>query len=288
MKHVDDLVQHLNLQEIDSHNYSGTSQPIGGSNVFGGQVLAQALNAAYKTIAEERTVHSLHSYFLLPGNLNIPITYNVSEMRNGGSFSTRRVTATQEDRTIFILAASFHKKENGYDHQEAMELDLKQPEELLSWNQMAEQFGDFIPSKLKAFLGMERPMDFKPVEIPNPMVQEDLPAVEDVWFKLKGDTSKLDLPMKQQILTYISDYNILRPTIKPHMGKAAHGTVQMASLDHSMWFFRDFDFDDWLLFSSRSPSTSGARGFATANIFTRDGKLVASLAQEGLLRPKTR
>lgn len=288
MKNVDDLVQHLSLEKIDAHNYSGTSQPIGGPNVFGGQVLAQALNAAYKTIPEERTVHSLHSYFLLPGNLNIPITYNVNEMRNGGSFSTRRVTATQEDRTIFILAASFHRKEEGYDHQEAMELELKQPEELLSWNQMAEQFGDFIPSKLKAFLGMERPMDFKPVEIPNPMVQEDLPAVEDVWFKLKGDTSTLSLPMKQQILTYISDYNILRPTLKPHMGKAAHGTVQMASLDHSMWFFRDFDFDDWLLFSSRSPSTSGARGFATANIFTRDGKLVASLAQEGLLRPKTR
>lgn len=288
MKEVAALVKHLSLDTIDSHNYLGTSEPIGGPNVFGGQVLAQALHAAYKTVPTERTVHSLHSYFLLPGKLHIPIVYKVSEMRNGGSFSTRRVTATQEDRTIFILAASFHKTEKGYDHQELMDLDLKQPEELLSWNEMAEQFGDFIPPKLKAFLGMERPIDFKPTEIPNPMEQKDMPAVEDVWFKLKGNSQSMDLPMKQQILTYISDYNILRPTIKPHMGKSEHGSVQMASLDHSMWFFRDFDFDDWLLFSSRSPSTFGARGFATANIFTRDGKLIASLAQEGLLRPKTR
>lgn len=288
MKNVDELLKHLILEKEDAHTFIGMSESIGGPNVFGGQVLAQALHAAYQTIPEERTVHSLHAYFLLPGNLSIPITYDVNEMRNGGSFSTRRVTANQGDKTIFILAASFHKKEEGHDHQEAMNLDLKQPEELLSWTEMAEQFGDFIPERLKNFLSRERPIDFKPVEIPNPLEQKDLPAVEEVWFKVKGDAKGLDLPTKQQILTYISDYNILRPTLKPHASKAHHGNTQMASLDHSMWFFRDFDFDDWMLFSAKSPSTSGARGFATANIFSRDGKLVASLAQEGLLRPKTR
>lgn len=153
---------------------------------------------------------------------------------------------------------------------------------------MLVQFGDFMPKSFKSFLEIERPIDFKPVEVPNPLDPEDLPGVEDVWFKLKGDASGLSLPLKQQILTYVSDYNILNAALKPNASKANYGNTQMASLDHSMWFSRDFDFDDWMLFSAISPSTSGARGLATGNIFTRDGKLVASVAQEGLMRPKTR
>ena len=288
MKTIDELLSILTLEQVNSHNYSGISKTIGSPNVFGGQVLAQALHAAYQTIPEDRIVHSLHSYFLLPGDLTIPIDYHVNEMRNGGSFSTRRVTATQKDKTIFILAASFHKKEDGHEHQEEIKTDIKQPEELLSWSDMLAQFGDFLPKKMKDFLSIERPVEFKPVEIPNPLEQKDLPAVEEVWFKLKGDSKILDLATKQQILTYISDYNILNAALKPNASKAHYGNTQMASLDHSMWFFRDFDFDDWMLFSAKSPSTSGARGFATGNIFTRDGKLIASVAQEGLMRPKTR
>ncbi len=288
MNTIDDLLKVLTLDKTDSHTFSGFSKTIGSPNVFGGQVLAQALHAAYQTVPKERVVHSLHSYFLLPGDLTIPISYRVNEMRNGGSFSTRRVTAVQNDQTIFILAASFHKREDGHEHQESINTDIKQPEELMSWNEMLEQFGDFLPSKMKAFLSIERPVDFKPVEIMNPMEQKDLPAVEDVWFKLRGNAGNLDLDVKQQILTYISDYNILTAALKPNASKAHFGNTQMASLDHSMWFFRDFDFDDWMLFSAKSPSTSGARGFATGNIFTRDGKLIASVAQEGLMRPKTR
>ena len=288
MKTIDELLSILTLEQVNSHNYSGISKTIGSPNVFGGQVLAQALHAAYQTIPEDRIVHSLHSYFLLPGDLTIPIDYHVNEMRNGGSFSTRRVTATQKDKTIFILAASFHKKEDGHEHQEEIKTDIKQPEELLSWSDMLAQFGDFLPKKMKDFLSIERPVEFKPVEIPNPLEQKDLPAVEEVWFKLKGDSKILDLATKQQILTYISDYNILNAALKSNASKAHYGNTQMASLDHSMWFFRDFDFDDWMLFSAKSPSTSGARGFATGNIFTRDGKLIASVAQEGLMRPKTR
>tara|TARA_B100000787_G_scaffold153966_1_gene128500 strand:- start:28230 stop:29099 length:870 start_codon:yes stop_codon:yes gene_type:complete len=285
MKTINDLIHNITLDKKDSHTYSGISETIGSSRVFGGQVLAQALHAAYNTIPKDRFVHSLHSYFLLPGDLTIPITYKVTEMRNGGSFSTRRVTALQNENTIFILAASFHKKEDGYEHQEAIKTSIKQPEQLLSWSDLLNQYGDFIPSKMKDFLSIERPIDFKPVRIANPKEQKDLPAVEDIWFKLKGNVTNLELALKHQILTYISDYNILNAALNPNASKANIGNTQMASLDHSMWFFREFDFDDWMLFSSVSPSTSGARGLATGNIFTRDGRLIATVAQEGLLRP---
>lgn len=286
MKTIEDLQKIITLETIDSHTYSGISKTVGSPNVFGGQVLAQALHAAYRTIPKDRFAHSLHSYFLLPGDLTLPITYIVTEVRNGGSFSTRRVTAKQKGKTIFILAASFHKKESGYEHQIAIKSEIKQPEELLSWSDMLIQYRDYLPNKMKAFLSIERPIDFKPVTIVNPLEQKDLPAVEDVWFKLKGEVNNLELSLKQQLLTYVSDYNILNAALKPNASKASLGNTQMASLDHSMWFFRDFDFDDWMLFSVVSPSTSGARGLVTGNIFTREGKLIATIAQEGLLRPK--
>lgn len=286
MKTIHDLIDILTLEDLGNNRYSGISKTIGSPNVFGGQVLAQALHAAYNTITNERIVHSLHSYFLEPGNLEKPIHYHVNEMRNGGSFSTRRVTAMQDDVTIFIMAASFHRKEEGHEHQVAMKKEVKQPEDLLSWNDMLEKFHDFLPAKMKAFLSIERPIDFKPVQIMDPFNRKDLPACEDVWFKLKGNPGNLNLPLKQQILTYISDYNILNAALKPNASKANFGNTQMASLDHSMWFSRDFDFNDWMLFSAVSPSTSGARGLATGNIFTRTGKLVATVAQEGLMRPK--
>ena len=191
----------------------------------------------------------------------------------------------QKNNTIFILAASFHKKEDGYEHQQAIKTTIKQPEQLLSWSELLTQYDKFLPPKMKDFLSIERPIDFKPVHIANPLENKNLPAVEDIWFKLKGDTTNLELTLKHQILTYISDYNILNAALKPNASKATLGNTQMASLDHSMWFFRDFDFDDWMLFSAVSPSSSGARGLATGNIFKRDGTLIATVAQEGLLRP---
>jgi len=206
-------------------------------------------------------------------------------MRDGGSFSTRRVKAMQNDVIIFILAASFHKIEVGFEHQKAIKKNIKQPEELISWNEIVDQFGDFIPKNMRAFLSIERPIDFKPTVIPNPLDPQDLPAQDNIWFKLKGDSEGLDRKMKQQILTYISDYNVLNAAINPNASKANFGNLQTASLDHSMWFFRDFDFDDWMLFSSESPNSYGARGLSKGNLFTRDGKLIASFAQEGLIRP---
>ena len=286
MKNSKELIELLSLKELEKNKFSGESVTIGSKIVFGGQVLAQAVNAAYRTIPKDRFLHSLHSYFLEAGDLTVPIEYDVAEMRNGGSFSTRRVTASQKGRTIFILAASFHKKEEGFEHQSAMNTDIKQPEELLSWEEMVAKFGDFLPKGIKSFLSIERPIDFKPVHIPNPSKPENRAPKEEIWFKLKGDIPKMDLRMKHQILTYISDYNVLNAAFNPNAENYNFANTMTASLDHSMWFFRDFDFDDWMLFSAESPNTYGARGLCRGNIFTRDGTLVASFAQEGLMRPR--
>jgi acyl-CoA thioesterase-2 len=227
----------------------------------------------------------LHAYFLEAGNLTEPIIYNVTVIRDGGSFSVRRVTAYQNGNTIFILAASFHKMEEGYDHQIEIKSNLKQPEDLLSWTDMLKKWGDILPKNIKSFFEIERPIEFKPTEIVNPFDRQNLPPFSDVWFKLKGDVKDLNMSTKQQILTYISDYNLLVSALNPHSKKADWTNMLTASLDHSMWFFREFDFSDWLLFSMESPSASRARGFARGNIFTRSGKLIASVAQEGLMRP---
>ena len=285
METIDNLFNILHLDQLDSCAFSGISSSVGSPNVFGGQVLAQALNAAYRTISNGRILHSMHAYFLEAGDLNLPIKYEVGIMRDGGSFSVRRVTASQNGKLIFILSASFHKKEVGYNHQIDMKPGIKQPEELMSWDDMLEQFGETMPEKTRAFLEIPRPVSFKPTQISNPFEKKDLPPYMDVWFKVKGDTSGFDLATKQQILTYISDYNILAVALHRHSSKAHWGNTQTASLDHSMWYYRDFDFHDWLLFSMESPSASNARGFARGNIYTRDGKLVASVAQEGLMRP---
>ncbi|WP_066221722.1 acyl-CoA thioesterase [Formosa haliotis] len=285
MKSAHDLLELLDLKKIDASHFEGVSQTIGSPNVFGGQVLAQAVNAAYRTLKNNRILHSLHAYFIEAGDLNVPITYEVNEVRDGGSFSTRRVLASQNGTTIFILAASFHKEETGHNHQIEMNTSLKQPEELLSWSEMLLKFGDVLPGLTKRFLEIERPIDFKPVEVLNPLKQSDLPPYSNVWFKLKKAIPDADLATKQQILTYISDYNILAAALLPHASKAHFGNTQMASLDHSMWFFRDFDFEDWMLYSIETPNASNARGFAKGNIFSRDGKLIACVAQEGLMRP---
>jgi len=285
MTSVADLLNLLTLDEVAENQFQGFSKTVGSPNVFGGQVLAQALNAASRTITNYRILHSTHAYFLEAGNLEIPIIYNVSIVRDGGSFSVRRVTAQQNGSTIFILSASFHKKEEGYDHQIKMKMGLKQPEDLLNWTDILNQFGDAMPKYVKALFQIERPVEFKPTLIIDPRDRKDLPPSSEVWFKLRGDASNLDLSTKQQILTYISDYNILASALNVHGSKAHWGNTRTASLDHSMWYFRDFDFDDWLLYAIESPNASNARGFARGNIFSRDGKLIACVAQEGLMRP---
>ena len=215
-------------------------------------------------------------------------SYVVDETRDGGSFSTRRVTAVQGEKTIFILAASFHKIEFGFEHFRKMERAITPPEELKSWSELAEKNANFMPFKLKSFLSVERPIEFKPTNILNLFSNANLPPIIDVWFKLKGDIPNFTIEIKHQILTYISDYNLLWSSILPHMKKISFSEIQMASLDHAMWFYRDFDFNDWLLYSIESPNSGNARGVAQGHIYTRTGTLIASVVQEGLVRPLTK
>lgn len=286
MDSAQDLLRLIQLEQTEDTKFQGFSKTVGSPNVFGGQVLAQAINAAARTITNGRVLHSLHSYFLEPGHLETPIVYDVSVVRDGGSFSVRRVTAQQNEKIIFILSASFHKQEKGYEHQIEMKSNIKLPEDLMSWTDLLHTYREALPSRIISFFEIERPIEFKPTQIANPLSKKDLPPFTDVWVKLKGDVSNLTRNDKQQILTYISDYNILTAAMNRHASKATWNNTQTASLDHSMWFFRDFDYSDWLLYSIESPNTSNARGFAKGNLFTRDGVLIASVAQEGLMRPK--
>lgn len=286
MTTANDLLQLIQLEQTSEATFKGFSKSVGSPNVFGGQVLAQAVNAATRTIQNNRILHSLHAYFLETGDLTVPIAFDVSIIRDGGSFSVRRVTARQKEKIIFILAASYQREEQGYEHQIEMDPNIEAPENLLSWTQMLEQFGDALPSKTKGFLEIDRPVEFKPTQIVNPFDSKDLPPFTNVWFKFNGETAHLSRENKQEILTYVSDYNILTAAMNRHASKANWNNTQTASLDHSMWFFREVDFNDWMLYTIESPNTSGARGFAKGNIFTRDGILVASVAQEGLMRPK--
>jgi acyl-CoA thioesterase-2 len=287
MNTVKDLLEVLLLDKKEDF-FIGKSETVGSLNVFGGQVLAQSLNAAYRTITNGRILHSLHSYFLEPGDLYKSIRYLVDETRDGGSFSTRRVTAVQGEKTIFILAASFHKIEFGFEHFRKMERVITPPEKLKSWSELAKKNANFMPFKLKSFLSVERPIEFKPTNILNLFSNTNLPPIIDVWFKLKGDIPNFTIEIKHQILTYISDYNLLWSSILQHMKKVSFSEIQMASLDHAMWFYRDFDFNDWLLYSIESPNSGNARGVAQGHIYTRTGTLIASVFQEGLVRPLTK
>ena len=284
MNTVDDLLELLKLKKKEDH-FLGISKTIGSNSVFGGQVLAQSLYAAYNSISNNRILHSLHSYFLERGDLETPIKYYVDQIRDGGSFSTRRVTAIQSDKTIFILAASFQKKESGHKFYKKINEKIKQPEDLLSTMQLKKKYGLFMSKKLKSFLSVERPVEFKPIQRTNPILKKNIPPKLDVWFRIKGEIPSMTLDVKQQILTYVSDYNILSTTLFPHLTKADFSNTIMASLDHSMYFYRDFDFSDWLLYRIESPNTSNARGMSIGHVYTRDGVLIATAVQEGLIRP---
>ena len=284
MNTVDDLLELLKLKKKEDH-FLGTSKTIGSNSVFGGQVLAQSLYAAYNSISNNRILHSLHSYFLERGDLETPIKYYVDQIRDGGSFSTRRVTAKQKDKTIFILAASFQKKESGHKFYKKINEKIKQPEDLLSTMQLKKKYGLFMSKKLKSFLSVERPVEFKPIQRTNPILKKNIPPKLDVWFRIKGEIPSMTLDVKQQILTYVSDYNILSTTLFPHLTKADFSNTIMASLDHSMYFYRDFDFSDWLLYRIESTNTSNARGMSIGHVYTRDGVLIATAIQEGLIRP---
>jgi acyl-CoA thioesterase II len=276
-----DLLHLLELERIEDNIFRGESRDIGGERVFGGQVLGQALSAASYTTGL-REVHSLHAYFLLPGDVNAPIVYEVDIARDGKSFSTRRVVAIQHGRPIFNMAASFQSPEQGFEHAAPMP-QVPGPEGLADVREVAPEILVKVPDKMRRFLTRERAFELRPVEpvhLISPPKQEPR---RNVWIKTADKVP--DSPdLHRNLLAYVSDYHLVATATLPHGVHFAEGNVQLATLDHALWFHRPFRIDEWLLYSMESPSASGGRGFALGRIFTRDGQLVASTAQEGVIR----
>ena len=278
---LEDLISLLKLERIEDNIFRGESRDIGGAQVFGGQVLGQALSAAHHTV-EGRKAHSLHAYFLRRGDMTAPIIYEVDRARDGGSFSVRRVVAIQHGRPIFNLAASFQKPEEGLEHQAEMP-DVPGPDGLSDLTDVAADTLERLPEKMRRFLTDKRPFEFRPVNPVDFEKPERRAPQKQVWIKAV-DVLPDEYSLHQNLLAYVSDYELLGTSTLPHGLPFGRSMVQMASLDHALWFHRDVRIDDWLLYSFDSPNASGARGFARGQFFTRDGVLVASAAQEGLFR----
>jgi acyl-CoA thioesterase-2 len=282
-----DLLQQFQLERLEANLFRGESRDIGSPQVFGGQVLGQALMAAYSTI-EGRVVHSLHAYFLRRGDFNLPIVYQVDRSRDGHSFSSRRVIAIQNGEQIFTFSASFQEPEGGLDHQVDMPR-VPPPESLAESRLPPDDVLDRLPGKVRQFLTRERPFELRAVE-PIDVYQASAAApLQNVWLRAV-DRLPDDDRLHRSLLAYVSDYNLLATATLPHAVGALDRGLITASLDHAMWFHRPFRVDEWLLYSMDSPSASGARGFTRGSVYTRDGKLVASAVQEGLIRlvPKSR
>ena len=278
---LDDLLHLLRLERIEDNIFRGESRDIGGAQVFGGQVLGQALSAAHHTV-EGRGAHSLHAYFLRRGDMNAPIIYEVDRSRDGGSFSVRRVVAIQHGRPIFNFAASFQAPEEGLDHQAEMPA-VEGPDGLPDLTEVASDVLCRIPEKMHRYLTAKRAFEFRPVDAMDLVEPEPRPPVKYVWIRAVDRLPDVQ-SLHQNLLAYVSDYELLGTATLPHGLPFGHGTVLMASLDHALWFHRDVRIDDWLLYAMDSPNSSGARGFARGQFFSRDGRLVASTAQEGLVR----
>jgi acyl-CoA thioesterase-2 len=282
MRHVlADLLQLLKLERIEDHIFRGESRDLGGERVFGGQVLGQALTAASYTV-QGREVHSLHAYFLVPGDVNAPIVYEVDVARDGKSFSNRRVVAIQHGRPIFNMTASFQVPEEGLSHAAAMPA-VPGPEGLADVRELPAAILEKIPEKMQRFLTHERPFEFRPVEPIHVVSPPKGPPVRNIWIKTV-DALPDDADLHRNVLAYVSDYQLVSTATLPHGIHFAEGNVQLASLDHAMWFHRPFRVDEWLLYSMESPNASGGRGLALGKFFKRDGTLVASTAQEGVIR----
>ncbi|HEX6940964.1 MAG TPA: acyl-CoA thioesterase II [Longimicrobiales bacterium] len=279
---VENLLRLFDLEPIEVNIYRGRNRDIGTGRIFGGQVLAQALIAARRTIEEDRTAHSLHGYFILPGDLQIPVVYFVDRLRDGRSFTTRRVTAIQHGRAIFNMSASFQVSESGPEHQIEMP-DVPPPESIAPELALIREMADRIPESLRNVLTQDRPIDFRPVDPVDPFRPEPRPPVRYMWLRTIGSMPD-DLLMHQAVLAYASDYGLLGTALLPHGLSFRMPNLQVATLDHAIWFHRPFRIDEWLLYAMDAPTAGGARGFTRGSFFTRDGTLVASVAQEGLTR----
>jgi acyl-CoA thioesterase II len=277
-----ELLKLLKLEKIEENIFRGQSQDLGFGAVFGGQVLGQALSAAYQTVPNGRRAHSLHGYFLRSGDALKPIVYNVDCIRDGKSFTTRRVVAIQKGRAIFNVAASFQVAEAGFEHQ-APAPQVPGPEGITAELELAMRVADRIPEPIRKKILCKKPIEIRPINPNNPFSPEIRAPQRFAWFKAI-DRLPDDPVVHQYLLAYASDFGLVGTALYPHGHSFWEPRMQVASLDHAMWFHRDFRMDDWLLYAMESPNASGARGLNNGRIYTRAGNLVASVTQEGLIR----
>jgi len=283
---LDELLDLLTLEATGEDVFLGRSQDLGWGRVFGGQVLGQALSAAERTVDPSRLVHSLHAYFLRPGDPALPVEYRIERTRDGRSFTTRRIRAEQKGRPIFFMAASFQIREIGLEHQDAMP-EVSGPDGLMSSRDLIRQRAEHLPAAMTEWAMMEFPIEIRPVRVSDPVNPAPSEPVQHVWLRAESDLP--DGPaLHRYLLAYASDFVLLDTALLPHGRSPWQGGLQMASIDHAMWFHHDLRMDDWLLYAMDSPSASGARGLVHGRFFDRRGVLVASVAQEGLMRPVDR
>lgn len=284
---MQELLAILDLEQIEHNLYRGRSSESAWQRVFGGQVIGQALVAAQRTVDAERHVHSLHCYFMLAGDPHVPIIYQVDRPRDGGSFTTRRVTAIQHGKAIFSLECSFHVDEDGAEHQMPMPLDVPPPEQLLTQRELMDSMGDAVPEVVRKFWARDRPVEIKPVNIAHYTTRDPLPPRQNVWIRTLGKVPD-DRQIQSAILAYLSDMTLLDTANYAHGRTGFDPGIQMASLDHAMWFHRPYNLEDWMLYTQDSPNSIGSRGLSRGFLYTRDGRLIASTAQEGLIRLRTK
>jgi len=283
-KELADLLDLLDLEQIEVNMFRGVSPAEGWQRVYGGQVIGQALVAASRTVEDEaRIAHSLHGYFLRPGDTTIPILYSVDRIRDGRSFTTRRVIAVQRGEPIFSMSVSFQVIEDGLHHQIDMPEHVNPPEECASQEELREAYIDKIPEEYRENFERPRPIEMRYMEPINDFEPDPMPPYQHVWIKA-SDAMPDDIRLNQCFLAYASDMTLLDTCYRPHGIGWTDQDFQVASLDHSMWFHQPFKTDEWLLYQQDSPFSGGARGFNRGSFYTQDGKLVASATQEGLIR----
>ncbi|WP_075291684.1 acyl-CoA thioesterase II [Pararhizobium arenae] len=281
---MDVLLRTLDLEKLEENLFRGLSPQVGWQRVFGGQVIGQALVAAQRTVDEGRYVHSLHAYFMRPGDPSVPIIYEVDRIRDGSSFATRNVIAIQHGKAIFSMSASFQYDEDGFEHQIPLP-KVKMPEELLGENEIKEKFLANAPEAIRRYWERPRPIEIRPVSLTHYFSRDKLDPSQNVWVKAVG-TVPNERHIQAAVLAYLSDMTLLDTALYAHGTSVFDRNLQVASLDHSMWFHRPCRMDDWLLYTQDSPSASGARGMTRGSLFDRSGALIASVAQEGLIRKK--
>jgi acyl-CoA thioesterase-2 len=280
---MQELLSILDLEKLEHNLYRGRSPKLDWQRVFGGQTIAQALVAAQRTVNPDRHVHSLHGYFMRPGDTKVPIIYEVDRIRDGGSFTTRRVVAIQHGHAIFSLEASFQGEEHGLEHQVPMPLDVPAPDTLMTQQELIGKYGDAVPEGIKRYWERDRPIDMKPVMLKHYTSREKLAPEQNIWIRTAGPVPA-DRATQAAVLAYLSDMTLLDTSTFAHGRAVFDPDIQAASLDHAMWFHRPHRLDDWILYTQDSPSSQGSRGFTRGALYGRDGTLIASVAQEGLIR----